>query len=136
MLPAIAFLALVSARDAGAAAAAKTIRAHFACTDGKAIDATFINGTRSSVRLKLSDGRELSLPQALSASGARYANKDESVVFWNKGDTAFVEEAGKTTYADCVASKSNDKLDEESEPRAHGPGTVTPSASPAGAEPR
>ena len=109
MLPAIAFLALVSARDAGAAAAAKTIRAHFACTDGKAIDATFINGTRSSVRLKLSDGRKLSLPQALSASGARYANKDESVVFWNKGDTAFIEEAGKTTYADCVASKSNDK---------------------------
>ena len=109
-LPAIAFLGLtVSAGDARAAPAPKTIRAHFSCNDGKAVDATFINGTRSSVKLVLSDGRKLSLPQALSASGARYATKDESVVFWNKGDTAFIEEAGKTTYAGCVASKSDAK---------------------------
>ena len=49
----------------------------------------------------------MSVPQAMSASGARYANKDETFVFWNKGDTAFVTE-GKDeaqTYADCVAAK-------------------------------
>jgi len=45
------------------------------------------------------------LPQARSGSGARYANGDESFVFWNKGDTAFIEEDGKTTYADCVTSR-------------------------------
>jgi membrane-bound inhibitor of C-type lysozyme len=41
----------------------------------------------------------------LSGSGARYANKDESFVFWNKGDTAFITEgaSGEETYSDCVA---------------------------------
>ena len=28
----------------------------------------------------------------MSGSGARYANKDESFVFWNKGNTAFITE--------------------------------------------
>lgn len=81
------------------------IRAHFACAESKSIDATFVNGAASSVTLTLSDGRKLSLPQARSGSGARYANADESFVFWNKGNTAFVDEGGKTTYADCVTSR-------------------------------
>ena len=54
------------------------------------------------MRLVLSDGRKLSLPQAMSGSGARYANRDESIVFWNKGDTAFLDEKGKTTYEGCA----------------------------------
>jgi membrane-bound inhibitor of C-type lysozyme len=39
-----------------------------------------------------------------AASGARYANKDETFVFWNKGDTAFVTEGkdGKETYSGCA----------------------------------
>jgi membrane-bound inhibitor of C-type lysozyme len=57
------------------------------------------------VELTLSDGRKLALPQAVSASGARYANADESVVFWNKGRTAFVEEAGKQTYTGCAQTQ-------------------------------
>ncbi len=43
----------------------------------------------------------------MSGSGARYANKDETFVFWNKGDTAFITE-GKNdnqTYSDCVTAK-------------------------------
>ena|SRR5215471_4364087 len=109
-LLAIVLLGLaVSVRDAPAQPAVETIQAHFACAYGKVIDATFINGTRSSVTLALSDGRNLSLPQALSASGARYATKDERLVFWNKGDTAFLEEVGKTTYGECVASKTDRK---------------------------
>ena len=84
----------------------KTIKASFACSSDKSIVATFINGKRSSVNLVLSDGRRLALPHALSGSGARYATDDESVVFWNKGNTASLEETGKTTYVDCVAVKS------------------------------
>ena len=84
-----------------AAAAKKTIEATFACSDGKSIAATFVNGPASSVRLALSDGRKLTLPQAMSASGAHYANADESLVFWNKGNTAFIEEKGKPTYDGC-----------------------------------
>ena len=69
------------------------------------IDVTFVNGPKSSVALVLSDGRKLTLPQARSASGARYANANESFVFWNKGDTAFIEENGKTTYDGCSTKR-------------------------------
>jgi membrane-bound inhibitor of C-type lysozyme len=82
---------------------AETIHATFKCDGGRSIEAAFDNGSRPSVRLSLSDGRHLVLPQARSGSGARYANDDESIVFWNKGDTAFIEEAGQTTYQECVA---------------------------------
>ena len=78
--------------------------ATFKCKEGKSIDATFYT---DKVDLKLSDGRTMDLPQVISGSGARYANKDESFVFWNKGDTAFVTE-GKDeamTYSDCVTGK-------------------------------
>jgi membrane-bound inhibitor of C-type lysozyme len=87
---------------APAYAATPTAVATFKCKDGKSIDASFY---ADKVDLKLSDGRSLSLPQVLSGSGARYANKDESFVFWNKGDTAFITEgaSGEGTYSDCVA---------------------------------
>jgi putative hemolysin len=88
---------------ASARAEPKSIRARFTCSGGKTIAATFVNGAQSSVKLVLSDGRTLSLPQGLSGSGARYTNSDESVVFWNKGDTATLEESGKTTFDGCVA---------------------------------
>lgn len=98
------------AREAPRAAAAPTppatIKAAFRCAGGKSIAATFRNGKQSSVRLAMSDGRTLDLPQAPSASGARYANAGESIVFWNKGDTAFVEENGKTTYEGCTTRGS------------------------------
>ena len=93
-------LALLAA--ASAAAETPVATATFKCAGGKSIAATFY---ADKVDLKLSDGRSLTVPQAMSASGARYANKDESFVFWNKGNTAFVTEGAdeKTTYADCVA---------------------------------
>jgi len=71
----------------------------FTCSDGKIIGAEF---SQHSVHLALSDGRELMLPQTVSGSGARYANPDESFVFWNKGNSAFIEESGVQTYSDCV----------------------------------
>lgn len=82
-----------------------TVRANFGCDGGKSVAAVFTNGPQSSVALTLSDGRKVSLPQAMSGSGARYANADESFVFWNKGNTAFIEEGGKTTYAGCAAGR-------------------------------
>lgn len=78
--------------------------ATFRCADDKSIEATFYD---DEVALTLSDGRKLALPQVMSGSGARYANGDESFVFWNKGDTAFVTEGSdeNQTYKDCVADK-------------------------------
>jgi membrane-bound inhibitor of C-type lysozyme len=74
------------------------------CQAERTIEAAFY---AESVDLKLSDGRTMKLPQTISGSGARYANEDESFVFWNKGDTAFVTEGPDETmtFKDCVAVK-------------------------------
>ncbi len=71
----------------------------FNCDNGKSINSRFTEGA---VYLTLSDGRKIHLPQAISASGARYANADESFVFWNKGDTAFIQEGENYTYENCL----------------------------------
>jgi membrane-bound inhibitor of C-type lysozyme len=71
----------------------------FACDGGEAIHAAFLDDNTAT--LDLSDGRSMTLPQVISASGARYANADESFVFWNKGATAFVTESGSETYSNC-----------------------------------
>jgi membrane-bound inhibitor of C-type lysozyme len=94
---------LLMAREAVAAADSPIATAKFACQGGKTIGATFYS---NSVELKLSDGRSLKVPQTMSGSGARYANADESFVFWNKGDTAFITEGGgKETYTGCIVGK-------------------------------
>lgn len=84
------------------ATAGNVVHALFRCDAGQTVDAAFSNGALSSVSLQLPDGRALVLPRARSGSGARYADADGRVVFWNKGNTAFVEEGGRTTYAGCV----------------------------------
>lgn len=96
--------------------------ATFSCEQGKTIGAVFYN---AKVDLTLSDGRKLSLPQAISASGARYANTDESFVFWNKGNTAFISE-GKTepqqqTYTNCVSAENADQPTSETTTYAYPP---------------
>ena len=78
--------------------AEKKITAMFFCDYDKTISAEFTEGK---VSLILIDGRELTLPQTISGSGARYANNDESIVFWNKGDTAFIQEGELYTYENC-----------------------------------
>lgn len=50
------------------------------------------------------DGSITPVTQTMAASGVRYATADESLVFWMKGETAFIEQAGQTTYQDCTAT--------------------------------
>jgi len=76
----------------------------FNCDDEKTITATFYPTDDQYVDLVLSDERAMSVPRAISASGARYAKADETFVFWNKGDTAFITENDITTFANCVTS--------------------------------
>jgi membrane-bound inhibitor of C-type lysozyme len=96
---------LFLATGAAVATDPQSINATYACEGGKRIQAIFTTGSQPSVQLSLSDGRHILLAQAPSASGARYANRDESFVFWNKGRTAFIEEAGQRTYTGCTQSK-------------------------------
>jgi membrane-bound inhibitor of C-type lysozyme len=87
---------------AGHAIGETLIEANFTCQAGKTIAATFHDNF---VELQLSDGRVIKLPQTVSGSGARYANAGESMVFWNKGDTAFITEDQEETYSSCVVTK-------------------------------
>lgn len=80
------------------------ITAEFMCGNNESIKAEFVNGESSYVNLSLSDGRTLTLPSVVSADGARYTNTDESIVFWNVGDTATLQEDGVTTYDNCATS--------------------------------
>lgn len=57
-----------------------------------------------SVKVELSDGRKLDLHQTVSGSGIRYADADETFVFWSKGSTAFLTEGKTQTYTNCVAT--------------------------------
>ena len=76
----------------------------FNCPDGKYIIAVFYPNDDTKVNLSLSDDRDISLKHVISASGARYANDDESMVFWNKGNSAFITEGDKTTFDGCVTN--------------------------------
>lgn len=84
----------------------------FACDAGKSVTATFHLPADADVTLALSDGRNMTLPHAMSADGARYANANESIVFWNKGNGAFITEGvgdnSTTTYANCVEQANPD----------------------------
>lgn len=92
----------------------------YACDAGKTITATYYQGAATtaptssttppapsgSVALVLSDSRSLSLMQTISGSGIRYANADESLIFWSKGNTSFITEKGAgqpQTFANCIA---------------------------------
>lgn len=75
------------------------IKAKFTCRSGESIQAEFYKGKQPKVepgqmptptgkiKVTLSDGRKFELVQTVSADGARYANSDETIMFWNKGDT-------------------------------------------------
>lgn len=69
-----------------------------------------------SVDVTLSEGRSMHLLQTISGSGVRYANNDESFIFWTKGSGAIIlEDNEEKTYVDC----------EEQSTSAHSNGTST-----------
>lgn len=88
----------------------------FSCDGGKTITATFRKSDpipaanpgdpptpTGSVSLVLPDGKQVTLKQTLSADGVRYANSDDSFVFWIKGDSALVQIHGsEEEYANCA----------------------------------
>lgn len=80
----------------------------YQCENGNRIEARYYSlsdNSLSFVKLRMPDGREQTLPQVLSASGARYTN-DFELVWWIKGDSARAEIRGlngewQLKYAKC-----------------------------------
>jgi membrane-bound inhibitor of C-type lysozyme len=80
------------------------VSAKFVCPDKSVINADFYS---RAVHIETARLGGMYLTQTISGSGARYANADESIVFWNKGDTAFIQQNGKTTIDNCVIQTAN-----------------------------
>lgn len=89
----------------------------YRCDDDRTISAIYYEGPEAprdqgdrpvpagSVELALDSAASTTLAQTLSGSGVRYANEDESFVFWNKGDEAIVMRDNQMdqAYRNCVA---------------------------------
>lgn len=74
----------------------------FICENNKTLKAQFREG---SVRLALSDGRGVSLPQTASLEGvATYANTNGSFTFQTNERNVFIQENTVTTYANCTVA--------------------------------
>ncbi len=90
-------------------------KATFVCNENKTITASFFvppgstsPETPGSASLVLSDGRSMTLLQTMSGSGARYASADDLLVFWNKGNTSFIQEgsAQTETFSHCTTASN------------------------------
>lgn len=88
---------------------------NYICQDNKSIQASYYKGDEAKipepgqppvptgrVEIRLSEGKTLTLPQTISGSGIRYANTDESFIFWSKGKMAFILENNQETYRNCI----------------------------------
>jgi membrane-bound inhibitor of C-type lysozyme len=77
-------------------------RTTYVCENNFSVDVVF---TGNLALLTLPDGKELSLTQTVAASGVRFANQDESFIFWTKGPSASIQEGATVTYNDCIEPK-------------------------------
>lgn len=95
IIPAFALTLLSALFVAGPAFCGQTADARFEAPDGRQLRARFdIPGKR--VRVTLPDGARLTLPLALSASGARYS--DGRATFWEHHGDVRVERDGKLIF--------------------------------------
>lgn len=77
----------------------------YRCAAGKTILARYWLGEPGRVVIKLGDGRKMTLPQVIAASGIKYSKNEDVFVFWSKGDSAFILENDQITYRDCKGSR-------------------------------
>jgi membrane-bound inhibitor of C-type lysozyme len=68
--------------------------AHYTCSGGGKLSANFSppDAAKGEVKLTFDTGRELALPQVMSADGGRYANA--GIEFWIKGQSATLTMSG------------------------------------------
>ena len=81
---------------------------NYLCERGERLEATYYALSDQSlafVRLRLPDGRQQTLPQIASASGARFS-ADSDLTWWIKGNSGFLQQrnaqgAWRVTLNDC-----------------------------------
>lgn len=68
------------------------------CSDGTVLETQLLDNEHIIVSL---NGVPYELSPVVSASGARYANADESFVFWNKGNVSMILVDGEVVFENC-----------------------------------
>jgi len=80
---------------------AEIVKIEYGCDQGD-VRMTFSGEDLSQAKVELkSTGEEKNIQRVVSASGTRYANTDETFVFWSNGTTAFITENDTTIYENC-----------------------------------
>ncbi|MBU6260716.1 MAG: MliC family protein [Burkholderiales bacterium] len=95
---------------AGSISATVTSRVDYRTRGGASIEARYYalnDGSLHFVKIRLPDGTEATLPNVLSASGAKYSD-DRRYVWWTRGNGAFLEVRNddgswRMLYPDCEA---------------------------------
>lgn len=91
-LPILFVLPAIGTVSSGAAAA----EASYSCSDGTRLKAVFSPPEQQPGRVILTiSGREITLPQSMSADGGRYIG--DGIEFWIKGDDATFTRNGAST---------------------------------------
>jgi len=87
---------LAAAAGVVVAAEASATSAYYVCSGGTRLTADFspLSESKGYVALNFDSGRRITLSQAMSADGGRYAGGD--VEFWIKGQRATLTHRGKT----------------------------------------
>lgn len=93
-------------------------QATYSCDKGKTIAAAYYEGPAAPelksgepptptgwVEVSIGGAATTTLHQTISADGTRYANDDESLVFWSKGNTALImrDNSMDLNYTNCTA---------------------------------
>lgn len=91
-------------KDNGSYQTGEVIVETYTNPSGEGVSAMFYDGMVTFNWL----GNEITLPQAISASGARYANEDESIVFWNKGNEVTIYENDNIVFEGSASVDQND----------------------------
>ena len=82
----------------------------YECAEGKVFAVGFSEGEAIVV---LDNDQSFVLGNATSASGTKYADAGNHVVFWTKDYGAYVEENGEMTYQDCVFREAGKVMTEQ-----------------------
>jgi len=117
----------------------------YACDAGKTITAAYYDGPAAaqpapgqppvptgSADVSIGGAPTTTLAQTISADGIRYANADESLVFWSKGNTALVmrNNSMDLSYTNCTDTSSPAAPSDASTTATTTAGVMLPPAGP------
>ena len=75
----------------------------YTCDAGKKFEAVYFPADQQKATLML-EGKTIDLKQGPSGSGTRYADAAGTLTLSSKGATAFIEQGGQQSYANCIGA--------------------------------